>query len=397
MIESFIGLNVARSLPPEIVTGLITGQYKLHGGVIRWATNTDFAGQIVRHLIPVAQQSIGASLLAPVTGVLGAVNTFQLHKLSGQVDALTTATQQVLQIATNTMALSGLNLAVTAVGFTMLNEKIKNLEGKLNEIQKDVKAIRFLLELEERAKLSAALRDLLNIDQVKNTEHRHTLLFNSKNILAPISQKYKELLAEANTIETAMAYEEYFCLTSLSHARCLAELGMLDMAHRDLEEANEFWNGQARRIANELLLGNDRERFLFSDFSQGVPTSMLVEWLDFAKGEEKGFGWIDELRSKTKPWHSQKNDDSFFETGFFGKMKEFTSGDEKAKKLQMQNEKVIPSLQKLVSRNNVLNGFVAQYELLERHNITPSEFDRKLASIPSTAEVNGYIILQPAE
>ena len=114
MIESFIGLNVARSLPPEIVTGLITGQYKLHGGVIRWATNTDFAGQIVRHLIPVAQQSIGASLLAPVTGVLGAVNTFQLHKLSGQVDALTTATQQVLQIATNTMALSGLNLAVTA-------------------------------------------------------------------------------------------------------------------------------------------------------------------------------------------------------------------------------------------------------------------------------------------
>ena len=87
----------------------------------------------------------------------------------------------------------------------------------------------------------------------------------------------------------------------------------------------------------------------------------------------------------------------FFETGLFGKVKEFTSGDEKAKKLQMQNEKVIPSLQKLVSRNNVLNGFVAQYELLERHNITPSEFDRKLASIPSTSEVNGYIILQPAE
>jgi hypothetical protein len=345
--------------------------------------------------------------LAPVTGVLGAVNTFQLHKLSGQVDALTTATQQVLQIATNTMALSGLNLAVTAVGFAILNENIKKLEGKLNEIQKDVKAIRFLLELEERAKLSAALRDLLNIDQVKNTEHRHTLLFNSKNILAPISQKYKELLAEANTIETAMAYEEYFCLTSLSHARCLAELGMLDMAHRDLAEANEFWSGQARRIANELLLGKYPERFLFSDYSQDVPTPMLVEWLDFVYGEEKGFGWLDELRSKTKPWYCQKNDDSLFEKGLLGKVKnniegllrktEIFSGGGKTKKLQMQNEKVIPSFQKLVSRNNVLNGFVAQYELLEKHNVTPSEFDRKLASIPSTAEVNGYIILQPAE
>jgi hypothetical protein len=293
--------------------------------------------------------------------------------------------------------LSGLNLAVTAVGFAILNENIKKLEGKLNEIQKDVKAIRFLLELEERAKLSAALRDLLNIDQVKNTEHRHTLLFNSKNILAPISQKYKELLAEANTIETAMAYEEYFCLTSLSHARCLAELGMLDMAHRDLGEANEFWNGQARRIANELLLGKYPERFLFSDYSQDVPILMLVEWLDFVYGEEKGVGWIDELRRKTKPWYNEKNDDSFFDTGLFEKVKKFTSGDDKANKLQAQKEKVIPSLQKLVSRSKVLNGFVAQYELLEQHNLTPSEFDRKLTSIQSSAEVNGYIILQPAD
>ena len=124
------------------------------------------------------------------------------------------------------MVLSGLNLAVTAVGFYVLNEKLKNLEGKLNEIQSEVKAIRTLLELDERARLGSALRDLLNITHVKNIEHRNTLLFNSKNILAPISLKYKELLSNADSIELAMAYEEYFCLTSLAHARCLAELGI---------------------------------------------------------------------------------------------------------------------------------------------------------------------------
>ena len=58
------------------------------------------------------------------------------------MDALTTATQQVLQIVTNTMTLSGLNLVVTAVGFTVLNGKIKNLEGKLIEIQKGVTVYR---------------------------------------------------------------------------------------------------------------------------------------------------------------------------------------------------------------------------------------------------------------
>ena len=268
MVESVLGLTVARAIPLEVLTGLAMGQYKLYGGVIRWAPGTEFAGQIVRHLLPVAAQTIGAPLFAPISGVLGAVNTYQLHKISGQVNALAAATQQVLQIATGTMVLSGLNLAVTAVGFAVLNEKLKSLEGKLNEIQKEVKAIRALLELEERARLAAALRDLLNVVDVKNIEHRNIMLFNAKNILAPISLKYKELLASADTIETAMAYEEYFCLTSLAHTRCLAELGMLEMAQRDLEEARIFWKEQACRIANGLLLGKYPERFLFRKFQE---------------------------------------------------------------------------------------------------------------------------------
>lgn len=402
MVDSLMGLTVTRAIPPEIVTGLMIGQYKLHGGVIRWATGTEYAGQIVRHLVPVAEQTMATSLFAPVSGVLETVNTYQLHKLSGQVNALAATTQQVLQIATGTMVLSGLNLAVTAVGFAALNEKLKNLEGKLNEIQKEVKAIRALLELEERARLAAALRDLLNIFNVKNPDHRHTMLFNSKNILAPINLKYKELLASADAIETAMAYEEYFCLTSLAHARCLAELGMLEMARRDLEEAKVFWKGQARRIVNDLLLGKYPERFLFSDFAQDVPVAMLVEWLDFAGEEEKGYTWIDELRSKTKSWYSE---DDYTGVGkgaakvtssLWSVVTSYT-GSVKTKEINSEKETVIPSLQKLVARNNVLEGYVAQYELLEAHNVTPAEFESKVALLAPAAAVNGYLILQPAE
>ena len=87
MVESLLGLTVTRAISPEVVIGLITGQYKLYGGVIRWAAGTEYAGQIVRHLVPVAEQTVGASLFAPVSGVLKAVNTYQLHKLSGQVNA----------------------------------------------------------------------------------------------------------------------------------------------------------------------------------------------------------------------------------------------------------------------------------------------------------------------
>lgn len=41
------GWTVARAIPFDIFAGLITGQYKLYGGVIRHAAGTPYAGQIV--------------------------------------------------------------------------------------------------------------------------------------------------------------------------------------------------------------------------------------------------------------------------------------------------------------------------------------------------------------
>ncbi len=131
-------------------------------------------------------------------------------------------------------------------------------------------------------------------------------------MFGPVSLKYKELLLTADSIETAVAYEEYFCLTSLAHARCLAELEMLDMASRDIWETHVFWKEQSRRIANDLLLAENPERFLFSNFAKDLPISTLAEWLDFSYGEEKGYGWIDELRSKTRPWYAE---DGYVEVG----------------------------------------------------------------------------------
>lgn len=398
MVESLLNLTVNRAIPPDVLTGLMTGQFKLHGGVIRGAPGTQYAGQIIRHLLPVTEQSIGTPTLAPISRALGAVNVYQLHGLSGQVNALTAATQQVLQIATGTMILSGLNLAVTAVGFAVLNEKLKSLEGKLNEIQQEVRVLRNLIELEERSKLGAALRDLLNVVTIKNLDHRNDMLFNSKNVLAPISLKYKELLAGADVIETAMAYEEYFCITSLAHARCLAELGMLEMAYRDLDEANEFWKEQAQRITNKFLLRDSPERFLFSDFAQDVPVSVLVEWLDFAYQEEKGYGWIDELRGQTRSWYAQ-DDKARVAKGFpsVGKILNRGNRADILTEIDQDRERVIPSFQKLVARSNVFEGYKAQYELLEVNNVTPSEFESGVALLAQTAAVDGFLILQPAE
>ncbi len=162
----------------------------------------------MRHLIPVAAQAVGDPILSPLSAALKVVNTYQLQHLSRQVNTLAVATQQVLEIATGTMLLSGLDLAVSAVGFAVINQKLNKLEGKLSQIQQEIAAIRIMLELKERSELKAALRDLINVIEIEDPEHRRTMLFNAKNVLAPVNLKYKELLAGTETVETAMAYEE---------------------------------------------------------------------------------------------------------------------------------------------------------------------------------------------
>jgi len=193
-------------------------------------------------------------------------NTYQLMQLSGQIHTLSESTQQVLQIATGTAVLSGLGLLVSSIGFAAINHKLNTIDGRLKEIQKDIQAIRYFLESSERAKLFAALNALLKIDRKTTSDHRHTILHTARNTLAEINMRYRELLSEASTVEMAIAHEEYFSLTALAQARCTAELGMLDIAYKEIIELNAVWQVQARRIAKEIFMGQYPER----DFADEV-------------------------------------------------------------------------------------------------------------------------------
>lgn len=204
-----------------------------------------------------------------------------------------------------------------------------------------------------------------------------------------LNEKYGELLKRADTLETAIANEEYFSLTGLAYTRCTSELEMLNVARRELHDVSTFWKQQALRITNEFLIGQYPERFLASDFAEHIPISTLVEWLDFAKGEKKGYEWIDELRRNiNEPWYRSALQK--LTTGG-GLNKSIGVGLEKEKSL------IIPTLQKLVARNNVFEGYLSQYEMLESQQMTPLIFEQKMAELPEKSAVNGYYILEPTK
>jgi hypothetical protein len=187
--------------------------------------------------------------------------------------------------------------------------------------------------------------------------------------------------------ETAMAYEEYFSLTALAQVRCTAELGMLDIAHKEIKEINSFWQAQSRRIARTMLVGIYPERFLASDFANDVSVTELVEWLDFIYEENKGLCWIDELRlNMNEFWYT-----SWFKDDNFGLNKKIGVGLEKEKQI------LIPALRKLIARSSIFESYTAQYELLEAQQIKPSDFEQQLADLSESSLIEGYLILEPTQ
>lgn len=363
--EVLPGWTVAREIASDVLDGLNRGDYVLHGGVIRSAPGTDGAGQIVRHLLPTGQDlpdSVATSSVLDLT--------------------LARTTQHLLHATTGTMLLSGMNLAVTAVGFGVLYKKLKELRKSLSEIKDSVDGIVRLLELDERAKLMFAL-DQLSIVTRKGPpgKREEPLLHHVLTALGPARVKYQELLPGAR-LETAMACQEYFTLTSLAVAACWAELGSVDVARDNLERDYKFWVEQARRIAGEDLLGEHPERFMAGEFVPDVSLGELAAWLNFVHDEHQSEPKrIDELRKRILLYADGK-------PGFLKRK-------EAPKETIEANKKKIRELRKLLARNGVFQGYVDQYALLSESGLTPAKLQQRIDAVDRTMLVDGYVVLQP--
>lgn len=377
------GWTIARAIPHETIFGLMTGQYTLHGGVIRWATGTAKAGAIVQHLIPVAGQALG--FMPGVNLASGLAANLHLATLSSKVNDLSYLTQTVLQFSTGTAAIAGLNLIVAGIGFSVIAHRLKAIDSLLQDIRKDVQEIKTFLELTERSRLFAALNELRKIKLNLSKQDRHTILHNARSTLGEINMRYRELLQSADTMATALAAEEFFTLTGLAQARCSSELGMYAVAHQEMIELQTVWQLEVRRIMKEILLGQDLERFLATDFVKDVPTAELIQWLDFAYSSQDGLIWIDALRLKfDEYWYSK----GWFSGGTEGLNKNRGIG------LEKEQTVLIPSLKKLMHRNGLIEGYVSQYAMLKTQTMSISLFEKFIDSTPKSSLTEGWLILE---
>ncbi|WP_305965948.1 hypothetical protein [Marinobacter salsuginis] len=360
MISELTGYTLTRTIPDSVLAGVLSGSYKVFGGVIR-----NDSGQIVAHLVNAMQPTnFLSSFSSPVTAAFSGFNTFQLYRIGADV-------QQLIGLAQASMAISGLTLAVSSAGFMFLNNKINKIDKKLEEMAADLKYIKKFLDLQERARLISALRVIRELGQIGDKSTKIQMLINSRQTLGEIHEKYKALLLEDKNAKELMPIEEYFTVTALGHALCSAELGMFDQATNDLLESQLTWKQAAKTFVGEKVLGKDPQRLLAKKYVRHIKSEEIAGWMDFAENCEIGFDRIDQLRDM-----APKVDIKIFNS------------------IDKEEEIAIDVSRKLVQRDRILEGYVDQYKYYSSLKKKPSEMQQFFDSLSEQSKIKDcYVFL----
>ena len=397
MLADILGFTVTRTIPDKALFGVLTGLYKVCGGVVRKKAG----GQIVAHLI-----NAGDPLDSSVAGRadVEALNSYSLNQigrfasqiengfselqssvgtvneklaevtqtvgtLGDNVIDLQAATSAIISLSTGTMILSGLTLAAGTAGFVFLNKKLNRIDRKLQELQKDVKEIKAFLNTHQRAELTTALNTLRDVADAPSDETRRQLLVHSRQTLGTLHHHYRSQFIEAGTDGVISASEEYFTITAIAHALCAGELDMYETAARDLEDSYKCWSELCRKVAKEKLLGADPQRFFGRRYATSVRADELIDWMEFAHDDEKGIGWIDELR--TMP-----SRDSW-----------------RNKALTREEVLEIELFRRLASRNRIYQGYCSQYQFFKQNKIRPMEYQRQIEQLDRSQLVGDTFLM----
>lgn len=372
MISELAGFALSRSIPDNLMLGVLAGVNKVYGGVVR-----NEQGQILAHLVNSSTPSnILSAFTSPLNTLFSGVNTYQLHRIGAEVGQIGANVTQVLQLAQASMLLSGLTLAVSSAGFLFLSNKINKIDKKLEQVASDVKYIKSFLELQERSRLIAALKVIRELNKVEDSAARLQMLISSRQTIGEIHEKYKMLLTDSSNEYSFMAAEEYFTITAIGHSLCSAELDMYDQAVNDLCDAQTVWQSSSKAFVKNHVINDNAQRFLTKDYVKHIRSTEVIEWVDFAESTSEGIGVLDRLRGQEQKMN--------FGWSMF-------TGINNEEKLNLEVSR------KLIARNKILQGYADQLKYLSQIKQKPSTVQNLMNSIPDDNSVGGcYIFIANA-
>ncbi|KGF72697.1 hypothetical protein DO97_06670 [Neosynechococcus sphagnicola sy1] len=213
-----VPLTVTFDMPGQIVTGLANGSLVRTGGVVQ-----DTSGKVVMWLREFSEMGV-------MNGISSGILPF-------------------------TAATSMLNLGISAVGFTVILKRLKDLEKQLEKVQESLEKIENKIDLSFYANFRAALDLAINSFTMKNLHNRRSSALCAINRFLEAEYTYADLADKELAIKSRIAGEYILalCLAYVAEARCYLELNEFDTAIKRFKEGKHEINIRIERYVDSLL------------------------------------------------------------------------------------------------------------------------------------------------
>jgi len=257
-------VDVTFDLPAKIITGLSDGTFVRNGGVIQ-----DKLGRVVMWL----REAPGLDV-KPIP------------------EPTSLASQSLSFIG----ATSALTLGVSILGFAVIHNKIKALEGRLQEVQKVLEIIDQKIDLSFYANFRAALDLARNSFSMSDKENRHNSALQAINRFLEAEHVYTDLLEQELDKRSSVCgdYILTLCLAYLAEVRCYLELGEYETALRRFQESYPQISQYVSSYV-DILLTDSPVIYLHPSLKDSISLSRLTkiyQWKDSSLDESAVFEFV---------------------------------------------------------------------------------------------------------
>jgi hypothetical protein len=236
---------IQRLIPPEVL-GKLGTEYVQSGGTIRVAPGFDKAGSIIKHLRFPEDSQTSKNVLEQLKATAQ-----QNQQALGNINNMAVRNKSLLNgiqsLQNATLALQGMNLAVSAVGFVVIinklnkiSQQLEQIDAKLDTLQLTANEIRTYQELTHFAKYTANLENLSSGLRLENSNMIDGAISNlreSQHMFQSVCDK--QLLNLKNVYNNSDSFQIHF-QGALGSVMCIAN------AHAqqgELVEAKRVING----------------------------------------------------------------------------------------------------------------------------------------------------------
>lgn len=346
--------------------------------------------------------------LVRIGGVIREVSSGKIVTFLREASSNILTFPQQIQIAEKTLmigsAASVLSLGVSVIGFTMLNQRINDLEKRLKQAEELLNKLNQKIDLGYYANFKAALNLAMNAFSMTQLNNRQDMAIQAINRFLEAEHIFTDY-TDRELASGSQIADEYLLTLSLAYiaeARCYLELGEYKTALIRFQEGSQIIRERIQRYI-ELLLTSNPAVYLQPEFEDRIDLKRLTgiyQWMDSGLDENAVFqkqrkNFVEYLRDPDK-WVNSLPSAILNRVEVAGWIFVGPSSDDLKKEAFKRLPSVFEVMESMVETNRRFEAYQLEIKTLTDLGITFSEWMNLTPSEEKPERANFMFIL-PSE